>query len=470
MDSHPLFAYTTLAASAASGATSITLTDATDFPDPASGAYNIAVWPVSTKPTKANAEVMRATAKTGAALTVTRAQEGSTAYAFAAGDEVAVAITPKTLTDIETAISDHLADTADAHDASAISVDSTTLVGTGTDAQAVFEELDNAIADHLADATDAHDASAISVLDTATQFTGTDVEAVLAEIQDNLDAHLADTGDAHDASAISILDTAGDFTATDVEGALAELQSDNEGHVAAADPHPGYVLESLIDAIGDLIVGSAADTVTRLAKGSTGQVLSVSADGSLYWKAESGGSTVYDRSTAPTEVVSTTAETTVYTKTVTGGDMSTDKMLRLTLIGDYLFNRNTTDTLTLRIKFGGTTYISVVNASASIANARQPWRMTVEVANLGANNSQMIVAALTTIAPDGAVAGTGIGWWAFLEGAVAARNYPVGGIGGISTLAAQDTSTDKAIAVTAQFNVSSASNSWRARYALLELL
>lgn len=35
---------------------------------------------------------------------------------------------------------------------------------------------------HLADTADAHDASAISVLDTAAHFTGTDVEAVLAEL------------------------------------------------------------------------------------------------------------------------------------------------------------------------------------------------------------------------------------------------------------------------------------------------
>lgn len=38
------------------------------------------------------------------------------------------------------------------------------------------------LAAHLADTTDAHDASAISVLDTAANFTGTDVEAVLAEL------------------------------------------------------------------------------------------------------------------------------------------------------------------------------------------------------------------------------------------------------------------------------------------------
>jgi hypothetical protein len=38
------------------------------------------------------------------------------------------------------------------------------------------------------DTADAHDASAISVADSAGNFTGTDVEAVLAELQDNIDA------------------------------------------------------------------------------------------------------------------------------------------------------------------------------------------------------------------------------------------------------------------------------------------
>ena len=44
------------------------------------------------------------------------------------------------------------------------------------------------LTNHLNDSSDAHDASAISVLDTAANFTGTDVEAVLAELQDNIDA------------------------------------------------------------------------------------------------------------------------------------------------------------------------------------------------------------------------------------------------------------------------------------------
>jgi hypothetical protein len=81
----------------------------------------------------------------------------------------------------------HVNDTSAAHAASAVSADSTTLVGTGTDVQAVLEELDNGIADHLADTSDAHDASAISVVDSGGFFDTAEVEAVLQEIGAILD-------------------------------------------------------------------------------------------------------------------------------------------------------------------------------------------------------------------------------------------------------------------------------------------
>ena len=97
---------------------------------------------------------------------------------------------------------------------------------------------------HIADSTDAHDASAISVVDTGGYYSSADVEGSLQEVGADVDAvasglaaHLADTTDAHDASAISILDAAGDFTATEVEGALAELQSDAEADAAALAAH-----------------------------------------------------------------------------------------------------------------------------------------------------------------------------------------------------------------------------------------
>lgn len=61
-------------------------------------------------------------------------------------------------------------------------------------------------------------------------------------------------------------------------------------HVGAADPHTGYVLESLIDAAADLIVGTADNTVGRLAKGAALDVLRVNAGATaLEWAAPAGG-------------------------------------------------------------------------------------------------------------------------------------------------------------------------------------
>mgnify|MGYP001568732855 CR=1 FL=1 len=44
---------------------------------------------------------------------------------------------------------------------------------------------------HIADTSDAHDASAISILDTAGDFTATDVEGALAELQSDAESHVA---------------------------------------------------------------------------------------------------------------------------------------------------------------------------------------------------------------------------------------------------------------------------------------
>lgn len=92
-------------------------------------------------------------------------------------DEISIA----GLSGTSAALQAHLDDTSAAHAASAVSADSTTLVGTGTDVQAVLEELDNGIADHLADSSAAHAASAISFSPTGT-IAATDVQAAIAEV------------------------------------------------------------------------------------------------------------------------------------------------------------------------------------------------------------------------------------------------------------------------------------------------
>jgi hypothetical protein len=110
--------------------------------------------------------------------------------------------------------------------------------GSGLDADlldgqsSAFYATATSVSDHLADTSDAHDASAISVLDSGANYTATDVEAALAEVMDALQAHEADTSAAHAASAISFSAT-GNIASTDVQAAIAEL--DNEKQPLDAD-------------------------------------------------------------------------------------------------------------------------------------------------------------------------------------------------------------------------------------------
>lgn len=83
---------------------SVQVVDGANFPDPTTYNYNLVVFPADTYPTVANAEVVRVTAKSSNQLTITRGQEGTSARTILVGDQVMLAPTAKTLTDIETAI------------------------------------------------------------------------------------------------------------------------------------------------------------------------------------------------------------------------------------------------------------------------------------------------------------------------------------------------------------------------------
>lgn len=140
-----------------------------------------------------------------------------------------------------TGLSDHLADTTDAHDASAVSFAPAGTVA-ATNVQTAIEEVateasagGTGLSDHLADATDAHDASAISYAG-STDLSSTNVEAALDELDTekasatSISDHLADTTDAHDASAVSFA-PAGTIAATNVQAAIEEVASEAPGTV-----------------------------------------------------------------------------------------------------------------------------------------------------------------------------------------------------------------------------------------------
>jgi hypothetical protein len=64
--------------------------------------FNVTIWPTASLAVATNAEIVRVTAISTDTLTILRAQEGSTARTILVGDLIAVTITAKALTDIET--------------------------------------------------------------------------------------------------------------------------------------------------------------------------------------------------------------------------------------------------------------------------------------------------------------------------------------------------------------------------------
>ena len=132
-----------------------------------------------------------------------------------------------------------------------------------------------AITAHLADPADAHDASAISIADAATQYTATDVEGALAEVLDGLQAHEADATDAHDASAISIADAGTYYTGTNVEAALQEIGAGGIGGGATdLDDLTDVDVTTVAPTDGQGLVYDTADSLWKPADVASGPALS----------------------------------------------------------------------------------------------------------------------------------------------------------------------------------------------------
>lgn len=101
-DAHANFAYSTVltAPSPASSGTSLVLQSGDGAKCPAVP-FNATVWPAGALPLTTNAEIVRVTARSTDTLTITRAQESSSARSIIVGDQFAVSMTAKTFTDIE---------------------------------------------------------------------------------------------------------------------------------------------------------------------------------------------------------------------------------------------------------------------------------------------------------------------------------------------------------------------------------
>lgn len=156
------------------------------------------------------------------------------------------------------------------------------------------------LAAHIADTSDAHDASAISVAPSGS-LAATDVQAGLVEILGDVEAHVADTTAAHAASAISFTPN-GSIAATDVQAAIQEVRDEAGASGGITTIASGSLsgaaisITSIPETYAHLILhvaGASSDTATRQ------PLVRVDTDNGASYDATAGNyeGTIYPRST-----------------------------------------------------------------------------------------------------------------------------------------------------------------------------
>lgn len=203
----------------------------------------------------------------------------------------------------------------------------------------------------------------------------------------------------------------------------------------------------------DVFFASTASQLARLAAGTAGLALTTNGSGAApTWEIPSPS---YDRDVAEAEVVNTTTETTVYTKTVAGGTLSTLRMLRLSAVGSYLNSSGAARNVTVRVKYGNTVIARGNFTAIATAGDRYPVPMDVDLMGGGATNAQR---AKGVILLGGAGSNAGVGQDA---GQSSYSSHDT---------CAEDSTADKALAVSVEHSAAHASLSFILRTVNVELI
>lgn len=171
---------------------------------------------------------------------------------------------------------------------------------------------------------------------------------------------------------------------------------------------------------------------------------------------------VLDRDVTTNDVVSTALETTVYTKTITGGTLGSANALRLTLIGDYLNNQAASRNLTIKVKYGGTIICEQTITAFPQSAIRLPLALTSVLSANNATNAQ-VSRTEGYVGANGNADGAGAN---FATGSPASVDH----FEIVHNAVAVDSTVDQTFEVTFQHNDSAATLSARCFVAILELL
>lgn len=97
---------------------------------------------------------------------------------------------------------------------------------------------------------------------------------------------------------------------------------------------------------------------------------------------------VLDRDVTVAELVSSAAATDLYTLTVPGGTLSTNRTIRVVALGDYLNNSGAGRTLTCNVVFGGNAIATFTSGSIAASADRRSFRTEAIIAARNATNAQ----------------------------------------------------------------------------------
>lgn len=164
---------------------------------------------------------------------------------------------------------------------------------------------------------------------------------------------------------------------------------------------------------------------------------------------------VLDRDTTIADVVNTTTETTVYSFTIPANTLGTDRMLRLSMIADYLNNSGAGSSIAIRVKLGATVVANYFDSNVATDASRRPVISKGDIAAAGATNAQRSFFN-TIFGNPGANTGG-------IQGNLWNVTMPHLSI-------AADSTTPLTLTITAQHGVANASISFRAHTVHLEML
>ncbi|MEQ1726742.1 MAG: hypothetical protein ABL982_00060 [Vicinamibacterales bacterium] len=247
------------------------------------------------------------------------------------------------------------------------------------------------------------------------------------------------------------LDTESDAAADDLvtitagtgvaENSVIILRAEDVARVVTLKDGSGNLLLN-----GDYALDATDRTITLMYDGTNWRELSRSYTATV---TVPDGPVVIDRDGTAVTVASTTAETSVYSKSIPGGTLGTVKSLWIRMTGDYLNNVGS-QTFTLKVKYGATTILTAA-ISASANASRGAVILEVLLSAAGATGAQ--VAASTCVMAEGSSANaTGT---ATNEGAT--NKF----MNAVHNAIAEDSTAAKTLEITAQHNGSSANLSFR---------